>query len=52
MKANSAIAEFNRIGALQITYKAVDGVVDEREKLTLALELESASRPEVEKGYS
>lgn len=42
-EANSAIAEFNRIGAQQITYKAVDGVVDEREKLTLALELERLS---------
>lgn len=39
-EGNSAIAEFNRIGAQQITYKAGDGVIDEREKLTLALELE------------
>jgi chaperonin cofactor prefoldin/chemotaxis signal transduction protein len=42
-EGNTAIAEFNRIGALQNTYKAVDGVIDEREKLTLALELERLS---------
>jgi chemotaxis signal transduction protein len=42
-EGNTAIAEFNRIAALQNTYKAVDGVIDEREKLTLALELERLS---------
>ncbi|MBP9092784.1 hypothetical protein KBI23_17305 [bacterium] len=42
-ESNTAIAEFNRITALQNTYKAVDGVIDEREKLTLALELERLS---------
>ncbi|MDP3510171.1 MAG: hypothetical protein Q8T09_19520 [Candidatus Melainabacteria bacterium] len=42
-EGNRAIAEFNRVAALQNTYKAVDGVIDEREKLTLALELERLS---------
>lgn len=42
-EGNTAIAEFNRIAAHQNAFKAVDGVIDEREKLTLALELERLS---------
>ncbi|CAN5296965.1 hypothetical protein BH11CYA1_BH11CYA1_39080 [soil metagenome] len=42
-EGNTAISEFNRIAAQQNGFKAGDGVIDEREKLTLALELERLS---------
>ncbi len=42
-EANSAMAEFNRVMGQQESFKAGDGLIDEREKLSLALELERLS---------
>lgn len=42
-EANSAMAEFNRINSQANNYRNGDGVIDEREKLSLALELERLS---------
>jgi len=42
-EANSAMAEYNRVMGQQEGFKAGDGIIDEREKLSLALELERLS---------